>query len=879
MNQEMPSRYDASAVEHAWYAKWEQSGLFMPRHDGRETYCITIPPPNITGSLHMGHALCYPLQDLFGRYKRLCGFDVLVLPGQDHAGIATQSVVEKMLRKEGTSGAQLGREKFLERVWAWRQESGDTILNQFRLLGCGFDWSRSRFTLDEAYAQAVLKVFIDWFNRGLIFRGKRVVNWDPVLQTSVSDIETLREVRKGKLYHVRYPFADGSGEVTIATTRPETMLADVAVAVHPSDARYTHLVGKDLVLPLVGRRIPLVADPYPDPEFGTGAVKITPSHDPNDYLVGVRQSLPMPVILDSRAKVVVEDVLPVADEAGRNRLATYAGLDRYEARKRIVADLEELGFLVRIEDHEIAMVISDRSGEVIEPLLSEQWFCDQKRLAEPVLHAMEKGEIRFHPQRFDRIFIDWLEGVREWCLSRQLWWGHRIPVYYTESGTAYAALSWEDAQKQAGDEKIVRQEDDVLDTWFSSGLWPFATLGWPADAADLAGFYPTQLLITDRNIINLWVARMAMMSYDLMGTRPFSDVMIYATVLNAKGQRMSKSLGTGVDPTEVIQTVGADALRWTLLSQTGDNQELRYSEKRTEEARNFANKIWNAVRFILLNVSQPPAKPAELTSVDRWLLSRLHSTIEEVTAAYESYDIQLACNHLYRFFWSDLCDWYIEIAKPRLGSDEERETPQWVLLTAIEAFLTMLHPVMPHLTEEVYSFLPLADKQPFLMQAAWPTAIAEWQDQAAESSIERIFEMTRAVRALRAEFGLAPGSAIEALYAEGDLEGAEPILKSQAWVKAVRAGRPENERFVSVSVAGIDLHLPIQGLIDPDKELARLNKERDEILSKLAPLQSRLQNPQFVERAKPEVVDKERALVQDLGARLEKVQERLALLQ
>ncbi|HLK16762.1 MAG TPA: valine--tRNA ligase, partial [Fimbriimonadaceae bacterium] len=533
MNIDMPTRYDAPATEAKWYAAWEAAGLFQPDADpNKPRFTVTIPPPNITGSLHMGHALCYPLQDAVGRYRRLRGDSVLILPGQDHAGIATQSVVERQLRKEGSSGAQIGREKFIERVWEWRKLSGDTILHQFRQLGCAFDWSRSRFTLDDAYHQAVLDVFIAWFERGLIFRGKRVVNWDPVLQTSVSDIETERRTVKGKLYYIRYPFADGSGDVTIATTRPETMLADVAVAVHPSDKRYSGKVGKTLILPLMNREIPLIEDIYPDPAFGSGAVKITPAHDPNDYQVGVRHSLPMPVLLDERARVTADG-------------GAYAGLDRLEARKRVVADLEEQGFLVKVEEHEMNLTVSERSGEVIEPLLSEQWFCDQAALAGPVIEAVEQGEIKFFPERYDAIFIEWMKNIREWCLSRQLWWGHRIPVFYTADDTAVAARNVQDAAKKAG-APIVGQDEDVLDTWFSSGLWPFATLGWPKQTDDLKQRYPTSLLITDRNIINLWVARMSMMGLDLAGAKPFGHVMIYATVLTEDGRRMSKSLGTGV---------------------------------------------------------------------------------------------------------------------------------------------------------------------------------------------------------------------------------------------------------------------------------------------------------------------------------------------
>ncbi len=860
-NEDFPSRYDASTTEAKWYACWEEAGLFQPSNDpAKPVYTLTIPPPNITGSLHMGHALCYPIQDMLGRYRRLRGDAVLILPGQDHAGIATQSVVDKMLRKEGTSAAAIGREAFEKRVWEWREESGGTILRQLRALGCAFDWTRERFTLDEGYADAVLQVFIEWAKRGLIFRGKRVVNWDPKLQTSVSDIETLRETRKGKLYHVRYPFADGSGEVVIATTRPETMLADVAVAVHPSDARYEGLVGKRLTLPLSDRTIPLIADIYPDPAFGTGAVKITPAHDPNDYQVGVRAGLEMPVILDKTAKISQE--------------GPYLGLDRYEARKRIVEDLETGGFLVKIEDHEIPIVISDRSGEVIEPLLSEQWFMDQAKLAPPVIEAVERGEIRFHPARYDRIFTEWMGNLREWCLSRQLWWGHRIPVYYDEAGDWYAAMSWDDAQAQAGDKRIVRQDEDVLDTWFSSGLWPFATLGWPDETEDLQRHYPTSVLVTDRNIINLWVARMTMMGFDLMGAKPFSDVMIYATVMREDGRRMSKSLGTGIDPMEVIDTIGADALRWTLLSQTGENQELRYSERKTEEARNLANKVWNATRFVLMNVAAMPEEPQSLDAVDEWLLSRLVKTERLVREAYDGYDLQGACAALYRFFWNEVCDWYIEVSKSRLNDETQRATPQWVLLRVFDAFLKMLHPVMPHLTEELYS--RLRGSEGLLMAQAWPTLPAEFDRPESEATVERAFEATRALRALRAGLDLAAMKPIPLAYVEGELGGGEAIVRTQAWVQELRRGKPE-EKAIATTAAGIDLYLPITGNVDAEKLLATIGRDLTKTEADIAKGEAQLGNPQFMERAKPEAVEKLNGTLEENRAKRARLFERKAL--
>jgi valyl-tRNA synthetase len=861
---ELSTRYDASEVEPKWYQRWEEAGLFSPEpNSNKPAYTVTIPPPNITGSLHMGHALCYPLQDLVGRYQRMRGKSVLVLPGQDHAGIATQSVVTKKLKAEGKNPAAMERDEFLNHVWDWRKESGDTILKQFRLLGCAFDWSRQRFTLDDDYHRAVLKVFIDWFEKGLIYRGKRVINWDPALKTSVSDIETERKEQKGKLYHIRYPYADGEGHIEIATTRPETMLADVAVAVHPSDERYRGKIGKKLTLPLMNQEIPLIEDEYPDPEFGTGAVKITPAHDPNDYEVGVRHDLEMPVVLDDEAKI---------NELG----GPYQGLDRYEARKRIVADLEEQGYLIKVEDHALAVLVSDRSKQVIEPLLSEQWFVSQTDLAQPAIDVVREKKIRFVPERFEKVYLDWMLNIRDWCISRQLRWGHQIPVYYDEEDKAYAALSWEEAEAKAG-RKIVRQDADVLDTWFSSGLWPFATLGWPDQTEDLQNFYPTDALITDRNIIYLWVARMIMMGMYFEREIPFKDVFIYATVLTEDGRRMSKSLGTGVDPLGVIEEKGADALRFTLLSQTGTNQDIRYSEKRTDEARNLCNKMWNAARFVLINLDgyDPNAKP-DLQEIDRWILSRLQSTIEGVSKDFEAYDFQSATQKLYQFFWSELCDWYIEITKPRLINPEAKAAPQAALVQCLEAFLKMIHPIMPHITEEIYSHLPVASQSPFLMGAPWPESQPEQRNQKLEAKVETWLDVTRELRALRAELGLAAMKAVPEAYYEGDLQGGELVVKSQAWVEDLKPGKPK-DKFVSTTLHGLDLHLPIGEDVGLDKERDRLAKEETKLKKELEKVQRQLENPKFVANAKPEAVEKARSQQEELQARLQKNRDRQKL--
>lgn len=863
MNQDfssLPTRYNASEVEQTWYQKWEAAGLFKPSEDStKDCYTITIPPPNITGSLHMGHALCYSIHDLLGRYWRLQGKNVWIIPGQDHAGIATQSIVDKQLRKEGQSATKIGREKFIEKVWQWREESGNTILHQMRQLGCSFDWSATRFTLDKEYANAVLNVFVDWFNRGIIYKGKRVVNWDPALQTSISDIETERKTVKGKLYHIRYPFTDGSGEIVIATTRPETLMADVAVAVNPSDTRYKHLIGKMLELPLFDRQIPLISDPYPDPKFGTGALKITPAHDANDYEVGMRHNLPMLLAFDPQAKVT---------KLG----GVYAGLTREKARKQIVEDLEEKGYLVRAEDYEIALLISDRSGEIIEPLLSEQWFVKQKELAQKAIEVLEQKKIELVPERFQKILFDWLMNIRDWCISRQLWWGHQIPIYYTEDGKAFAALSFEEAQTKAGDQKIVRQDDDVLDTWFSSGLWPFALLGWPNDTPELKKLYPTSVLVTDRNILSLWVARMIMMGLDLVKEIPFHEVFIYATVLTEDGRRMSKSLGTGVDPMEIIPKYGTDALRYALLSQTGANQDIRYSERKVEEARNFCNKIWNAARFVLINLEGfEYKKPENFEVIDHWLLTRLFNLEKEVTKAYQRYDLQFAAQELYKFFWLELCDWYIEVSKPRLQDPELKKVPLWVLLTTLESFLKMLHPIMPHVTEEVYHYLPLSQKASFLMDSTWPQLPLEFLNQESQIKAERWFSIIKSLRALRAEIKLTPLHKIPCVYYEGDLKDGDFVIRSQAWIENLILGKPEHQRLISMTIEGVDFYLPITGLIDETKELERLAKEEEKLLADLSKINERLSHSLFLERAKPEIIEQERSMAKQLAEKLEKV--------
>lgn len=855
-------------MEEKWYAIWEKNNLFQPETTpGRQPFCITIPPPNITGSLHMGHALCYTIQDVLGRWKRMQGYQVLILPGTDHAGIATQKVVETQLKQEGLSRFDLGREEFLKRVWQWKEESGGMILRQFRRLGFAFDWSRNRFTMDPAYQEAVLRVFIDWFDRGLIYRGKRVINWDPALRTSVSDIEVFDEIRKGKLYFIRYPFAEEEGHVVVATTRPETMLADVAVAAHPEDERYQLLFGKKLRLPLVGRIIPFIADPYPNPAFGTGAVKITPAHDPNDFEVGKRIGLDfndpkqVPICIDESAQINCPET-------------PYHGLNRFEARERIIADLQAQGLVERIEDYDVPLKIGDRSGEIIEPLLSEQWFCEMKPLAEPAIEAVRQGKIRFVPERYTDIYLRWMENIKDWCVSRQLWWGHRIPIYYTTSGKPIAALSKEEAENKAR-ESISHQDPDVLDTWFSSALWPFATLGWPRNTEDLKKYYPTDTLVTDRSIIYLWVARMIMAGLDQMKEIPFHTVYIHATVLTEEGKRMSKSLGTGVDPLEYIDRFSADAMRFTLLLQAGYNQEIRFGEKRIQESRNFCNKIWNASRFVLMHLDrEPPNQPEQpLQLEDRWILSRLHRCATTVNLSLQNYNMMEATKTLYDFFWSEFCDWYVEIVKPRLQTPENKRVPQSILTTTLKAFCQLAHPFMPHITEEIYHLLPGIPPGHFLDLEPFPSPTNFPPDPEAEREMDYLIDVIKSARHLRHEIGITPLKTMPEIYLE-NFTGDPELVQSQAWFKKVLSGKPPVP-YITESTRGVDIHLPIPPGLNLQQEVNRLSTKLERLSAELQKIRSRLANPQFLAKANPEVVQREQEQAHLLDQEVQKVYARL----
>jgi valyl-tRNA synthetase len=908
---ELAKAYEPKAVEEKWYAFWKERGYFHAEPDpNKEPYSITIPPPNITGSLHMGHALNNTILDAMTRWHRMRGFCTLCLPGTDHAGIATQAVVERELAKEGVTRQQLGREKFVEKCWEWREQYGTRIYHQFERLGCSYDWERVRFTMDPSYVDAIMEEFRSWYERGFIYRGTRVVNWDVKFQSAVSDIEVLTETRQGKLYHFRYPFADGSGYVTIATTRPETMLGDTAVAANPEDERYKPLFGKRLKLPLTDREIPLIADDYARPEFGSGAVKVTPAHDLNDFEAGLRHNLPQIVVIGKDGTMT--------EAAGPD----YAGLDRYEARKKVLADMEALGLLEKTEDYAIQTPISDRSKEIIEPLLSEQWFVDMNALAQPAIQIVQQEKIRFIPERYKAIYLHWMENIRPWCISRQLWWGHRIPVWWTDDPNATGgreeaggkrhafARNREEAVAALGTENVW-QDEDVLDTWFSSALWPHATLGWPHETADLNYFYPTNLLSTAQEILYLWVARMIMTGLDFIKrsaseteewqgllepdgkTRailPFRDVYIHATVLDEHGQRMSKSKGNGIDPIDLIDQFGADATRFSLMQQAGKNQDIRFSAHRTEDARNFCNKLWNASRFVLMNLDEtvtgelPPRE--QLAVADRWILSRLNVTIATVNAALSTYDMDDATRALYQFLWNDFCDWYVELAKPRLRAEgQARATAQNTLAFVLETTLRLLHPITPFITEEIWQALPHQGES--LILAPYPQPEPAWNDPEAEAAMALTIETTRALRNLRAELGIAPGARLTAaalpttsaaraaLTANADLIANLARLETLKLVEA--APSAETGRWVGTPIEDAEVFLEIGDALDIGKEIERIDKELAAVARQIERSEGMLNNPNFVQRANPEKVAEERRRLADWQEKRAKLEERRRL--
>jgi valyl-tRNA synthetase len=874
----MPTTYRPQEAEKKWYDYWMKGNYFQAgRNREAKPYTIVIPPPNVTGMLHIGHALDFTLQDILVRAKRMQGYDVLWLPGTDHAGIATQTKVEQKLREEeGLTRYDLGREKFLERVWEWKERYANTIRDQWAKMGLSLDYSRERFTLDEGLSRAVREVFVRLYEKGLIYRGKYIINWDPAARTALSDIEVEYKEVHGRLYHLRYPLKDGSGSITVATTRPETMLGDTAVAVHPDDERYKHLIGKTLVLPIVGREIPIIADEYVEKEFGSGAVKITPAHDPNDFEVGLRHSLPQILVMNEDGTM--------NDNAGK-----YKGMDRFACRKQIVEDLKELGVLIKIEDHVHQVGHSERSGAVVEPYLSTQWFVRMKPLAEKAIEAQKSGRgTRFVPERFEKIYLHWIENVRDWCISRQLWWGHRIPAWYCDDCEG-VTVSREDpsACTHCGSSRI-HQDEDVLDTWFSSALWPFSTMGWPDDTDDLKRYYPTDVLVTGYDIIYFWVARMIFSALEFTDRMPFKDVLIHGLVRDAEGRKMSKSLGNGVDPLDVIEKYGADAMRFMIATGITPGQDLRFRWERVEQARNFANKIWNASRFALMNLEGAEAGGAlpmdRLGTADRWILHRLNETARDVTRLIDQYEFGETGRLLYNFIWDDLCDWYIEFSKLRLyGADAQaKKVAQSVLAYVLDRTLRMIHPFMPFISEEIWQHLPHDGET--IALAAWPTYEPAWEAPDAVKEMELLMEIIRSVRNIRAEMNVPMSRKIELIIKPDNEETAAVIERNSEYVIrfcntsrfAVQPDANAPDKAITAVVTGAELYLPLSGLIDISQEIARLEKELATLNDEVARIEKKLANEGFITKAPAKVVEEEKAKLADYADKRDKVITRLA---
>ncbi len=866
--QELAKTYEPQAVEPAINEQWLNSDAFQPtpaeRSDG--AYCIVIPPPNVTGSLHMGHAFTFTIQDMLIRWQRLCGKSTLWQPGTDHAGIATQMVVERLLDKEGVHRRDLGRERFLDRVWDWKEHSGGTIVNQLKRLGASCDWSRERFTLDEGLSRAVREVFVSLYEEGLIYRGKRLVNWDPVLETAVSDLEVQHEEEDGHMWHMCYPLADDpSKHVIVATTRPETMFGDAAVAVHPEDERYRDLVGRQVMLPLTGRTIPVIADEYVDREFGTGCVKITPAHDFNDYEVGKRHHLPLINILTPQAHMLDCDEVP----------EKYRGMERYEAREHIVADLDAEGLLHKIEQHTHQVGRGDRSHAVLEPYLTDQWYVKIQPLAEPAIRAVEDGDIRFVPQFWEKTYFEWMRNIQDWCISRQLWWGHRIPAWYCD-GCGHITVSRDNPEccEGCGSDKI-SQDEDVLDTWFSSGLWPFSTLGWPDKTPELERFYPTNVLVTGFDIIFFWVARMIMMGLKFTGEVPFRDIYIHALIRDAEGQKMSKSKGNVIDPLEMSDKYGADALRFTLAHMATPGRDVKLDESRIASNRNFMNKIWNAARFVFMNRgdAQPDATLRPELDVNRWILAELDATASEVEKALTEYRFNEAASALYGFIWGTYCDWYVEAAKVSLYGDDEAagiET-RTVMLTALEGWLRLLHPVCPFITETLWQSLHGPDAR--LVTDRWHQRRDD-HDARSVSRMQKAIEVVSAIRSIRGEMNVAPGKRIAAAIAcpaaeRAELESQQLLIMNLARLETLD-WLDEGAELEAAAVAPLTIsrvYLPLAGLINVGEELARLDKNLSRLDKEIARAEGKLGNPKFRSNAPAEVVAKVQAELDEARAK------------
>ena len=877
MAKEMSSKFQPQEVEAGKYQWWVDSGVFHPNEDpNAEPYSIVIPPPNVTGKLHLGHAWDVTLQDMIIRQKRMQGFDTLWLPGMDHAGIATQAKVEEKLRGEGLSRYDLGREKFLEQTWEWKEEYASHIREQWAKMGISVDYRRERFTLDKGLSNAVKKVFVTLYEKGLIYRGEYIINWDPKAKTSLSDIEVIHKDVEGAFYHMNYPLADGSGFLEIATTRPETLLGDTAVAVHPDDERYQALIGKTVILPLVNREIPIIADEYVEQDFGTGVVKITPAHDPNDFEVGNRHNLPRINVMN--------------DDATMNELAgKYEGMDRFAARKAIVKDLEEAGLLVKIEKHLHSVGHSERTDVVVEPRLSKQWFVKMGPLAEQAINAQrEEGDntVNFYPPRFNDAYLRWMENIHDWVISRQLWWGHQIPAWYhKETGEVYVGM------EAPSDIENWTQDPDVLDTWFSSALWPFSTMGWPdEEAADYKRYYPTNTLVTGYDILTFWVSRMMFQGLEFTGKRPFKNVLIHGLIRDSQGRKMSKSLGNGVDPMEVIEQYGADALRWFLANGSAPGQDVRYSTDKMDAAWNFINKIWNASRYALMNVGDLTADQVDITGektlADKWILTRLNQTIGKVTELFEKFEFGEAGRLLYRFIWDDFCDWYIEMSKETLAGDDEaaKLTTRSILVYVLDNTLRLLHPIMPFVTEEIWQSVPHVGES--LVVATYPTVHPEQMDEKAAEEMEFLMDFIRSVRTVRNEMNTPLSKPINIIAKVSDAAHYVILKENESYI--ARFSNPEEFVYgedveapsdaVTSVITGAEIYLPLAGLINIEDEIARLEKEAEKLQQEVDRVEKKLSNEKFVAKAPAAVVEAERAKGVDYQAQREAVLERIATL-
>ena len=865
MTKELDKLYDPQKVEDRIYDFWVDKRYFHAEVDEtKKPYTIVIPPPNITGQLHMGHALDNTLQDILIRYKRMQGFSTLWLPGTDHASIATEAKIVEAMRKEGISKEEIGREAFLERAWDWKAKYGGRIIEQLKKMGSSCDWERERFTLDEGCSKAVNEVFVNLYNKGLIYRGERIINWCPVCKTSISDAEVEYSEQDGFFWHIKYPLSDGSGYLELATTRPETMLGDTAVAVNPNDERYKHLVGKTLTLPIVNKEIPIVADDYVEMDFGTGVVKITPAHDPNDFEVGLRHNLPIINVMN--------------EDATMNELAgEYKGLDRYEARKLIVKKLEELGLLVKTEPHAHNVGECYRCSTTVEPRVSKQWFVKMEPLAKPAIEAVQSGKTKFIPERFDKIYFHWMENIRDWCISRQLWWGHRIPAYYCDQcGETVVAKEAPTVCPRCGCTHLT-QDEDTLDTWFSSALWPFSTLGWPEKTEELKYFYPTNTLVTGYDIIFFWVARMMFSGIEHMGDVPFDTVLIHGLVRDEQGRKMSKSLGNGIDPLEMIDVYGADALRLTLATGNSPGNDMRFSEKKITASRNFANKLWNASRFILMNLSDSVTAelPATLTTEDKWFISKYNSLVKEVTENIDRYELGIAVQKLYDFIWDIMCDWFIEITKPRMQEGgETAENAQRVLVYVMSGTLKLLHPFMPFITEEIWQALPHEGES--IMVSQWPQYDEKLNFKKEEAEFEILMDAIKAIRNTRSQMNVPPSKKadlfIETAHKE-IFENGKKFLERLASAAEVHIGdRFDMDGAVQVIANGSKTLIPMDELVDKEKERARLEKEKAACEKDFAMISGKLSNQGFLAKAPQAVVDGEKA-------KLEKIKEKMKLIE